>query len=67
MREINKDSILTQYRLEKEEQSRKKIKEYFITGQISPEIAMYMLRILGFSNMRGKEIVKDWTNEKSNA
>jgi len=67
MREINKDSILTQYRLEKEEQKRKKTKEYFITGQISSEIAIYILRILGFSVMRGKEIVKDWINEKSNA
>jgi len=67
MRERNINQSLSQYRFEKEEQSRKKIKEYFMTGQISSEVASYTLRLLGFSVIRSKEILKDWACEKLNA
>ena len=66
MREKNKGTIMTQHQYEKEEQARKKIKEYFITGQISSEVAMFTLHLLGFSVKRVKEILKEWTSEKSN-
>jgi len=67
MRERNINEVLSQHRAEKEEQSRKKIKEFFMTGQINPEVAMYTLRLLGFTTMRTKQIVREWTDEKANA
>jgi len=67
MRERNINPDLIQYRLEKEEKSREKIKEYFMTEQISSEVAAYTLRLLGFTVMRGKEILKQWACEKASA
>jgi len=63
----NKGSIMTDSQYEKEEKAKKKIKEYFLTGKISSEIAAYILRLLGFSALRGKEIVKQWRSEKPDA
>jgi hypothetical protein len=67
MRKNNKGSIMTNHQYEKEEKSREKIKEYYMTGQISSEVAAYILRLLGFSILRGKEIVKQWASEKPDA
>ena len=64
MRKNNKGLIMTDHRYEKEEKSRKKIKEFYMTGQISSEVAAYILRLLGFSALRGNEIVKQWASEK---
>lgn len=62
-----KRSIMTQNQFEKEDQARTKIKDYFMTGQISSEVAVFTLRLLGFSAARAKQIVRQWASEKSNA
>jgi len=67
MRKNNKRSIMTDSQYEKEEKSRKQIKEYYMTGQISSEVAAYIFRLLGFSALRGKEIVEQWVSEKPDA
>jgi len=66
MRGRNKGSIMTQHQFEREEQERRKIKEYFMTGQISSEVAIFTLRLLRFSITRAKQIVRQWTFEKNN-
>jgi len=63
----NKGSIMTDSQYEKEEKAKKKIKEYYITGQISSEVAAYILRLLGFSVTRAKQIVRQWISKESNA
>jgi len=63
----NKGSIMTDSQYEKEEKAKKKVKEYFMTGRISSEVSAYILRLLGFSALRGKEIVKQWASEKTDA
>jgi len=65
MKGKNKGTIKTQNQFDKEEQARLKIKEYFITGQISSDVAIFTLRLLGFSITRSKEIVRQWTEEKN--
>jgi len=67
MKGKNKGAIMTQNQFEKEDQARIKINVYFMTGQISSEVAIFTLRLLGFSAARAKQIVMQWTNEKSNA
>ena len=62
----NKGSIITNRQYEKEGQAKEKIKECFATGRINSEVAVYILRLLGYSVMRGKEIVKQWAFEKPN-
>jgi hypothetical protein len=62
----NKGSIMTQHQFEKEEKERIKIREYFLSGEISPNVAIFTLRLLGFSAARAKQIVRQWINEKSN-
>jgi hypothetical protein len=42
-----------------------KIKEYFMTGQINSEVAIFTLRLLDFSVTRAKEIVKQWASKKT--
>jgi len=64
MRGKDKGSIKTQRQFEKEEQARTKIKEYFLTGQINPEVAVFTLRLLGYSATRAKQIVREWASEK---
>ena len=59
----NKGSVKTQKQYEKEERARIKIKEYFISGQISSEVAVFTLRLLGYSATRAKQIVREWTFE----
>jgi len=66
MRGKNKGSIMTQYQFEKEEKERIKIREYFLSEEISPDAAIFTLRLLGFSVTRAKQIVRQWINEKSN-
>jgi len=66
MKGKNKGSIMTQHQFEKDEQARIKIEEYFKTGQMNPEVAIFTLRLLGFSVTRAKQIVRLWINEKSN-
>jgi heme/copper-type cytochrome/quinol oxidase subunit 3 len=66
MRAKNKDSIITQHQYEREENARKKIEKYFMTGQISSEVAIFTLGLIGFSVTRAKQIVKQWTSEKHN-
>jgi heme/copper-type cytochrome/quinol oxidase subunit 3 len=61
----NKGSIKTQRQYEKEEQSRIKIKDYFMSGQISSEVAVFILRLLGYSVTRAKQIAREWASEKS--
>jgi len=61
MKGKNKGAIKTQYQFEKEEQALLKIKEYFLTGQISSEVAIFTLRLLGYSLTRAKQLVRDWT------
>jgi Holliday junction resolvasome RuvABC DNA-binding subunit len=67
MKGKTKGSIMTQNQFEKEDQTRTKIKDYFMTGQISSEVAVFTLRLLGFSAARAKQIVRQWASEKSNA
>ena len=67
MKGKNKGAIMTQNQFEKEDQARTKINVYLMTGQISSEVAIFTLRLLGFSAARAKQIVMQWTNEKSNA
>ena len=62
----DKGSIKTQRQFEKEEQARTKIKEYFLTGQINPEVAVFTLRLLGYSVTRSKQIVREWASKKHN-
>ena len=62
MKGKNKGTIKTQHQYDKEEQARLKIKEYFMTGQISSEVTIFTLRLLGFSATRAKEIVKRWNS-----
>jgi len=59
----NKGAIKTQRQFEKEEQMRLKTKEYFITRQINNEVSVFILRLLGFSAARSKELVRQWTTE----
>jgi hypothetical protein len=66
MRRKNKGTIMTQRQFERDEQNRKKIEEYFLTGQISPEVAVFTLHLLGFSVVRTKEVVKQWKDKKAN-
>jgi len=63
MKGINKGAIKTQNQFEKEEQMRLKTKEYFMTGQISSEITVFILRLLGFSVTRAKELARQWADE----
>ncbi|WP_461246804.1 hypothetical protein [Treponema sp. R6D11] len=65
MKGKNKGAIMTQHQFEKEEQERVKIEEYFMTGQIGSDVAIFTLRLLGFSNARAKQIVRQWANEKT--
>jgi len=67
MRKNNKGSVMTNRQYEKEEKSREQIKEFYMTGQISSEVAAYILRLLGFSALRGKDVVKQWRSEKPDA
>jgi len=60
MREKNKGSIITQHQFEREEQARLKIKEYFLTGQIGSEVTIFTLRLIGYSVMRAKTLVRQW-------
>ena len=60
----NKGSIKTQHQYEKEEQARTKIKEYFMKGQMSSEAAVFTMGLLGYSAIRAKQIVREWTSEK---
>jgi len=62
----DKGAIKTQRQFEKEEQARTKIKEYFLTGQINPEVAVFTLRLLGYSVTRSKQIVREWASKKHN-
>jgi len=62
---MNKRSIMTDSRYDKEEEAKKNVKEYFMTGRISSEVTAYILRLLGFSALRGKEIVKQWASEET--
>ena len=62
----DKGSIKTQRQYEKEEQARTKIKEYFMSGQISSEVAVFTLRLLGYSVTRSKQIVREWASKKHN-
>ena len=66
MKGKTKGSIMTQHQFEKDEQARIKIEEYFKTGQMNPEVAIFTLRLLGFSVTRAKQIVRLWISEKSN-
>jgi len=63
MREVNIDPALIQHRLEKEEKSHIKIREYFMTGQMNPEVAMFALHLLGVSATKAKELIKQWTSK----
>jgi heme/copper-type cytochrome/quinol oxidase subunit 3 len=65
MKTKNKGAIMSQHQYEKEEKARMKIKEYFMTGQISSEVAIFTLRLLDFSVAKAKELVKQWTSEKT--
>jgi hypothetical protein len=58
MRARNKDSIITQHQYEWEEKARAKIEAYFKTGQISSEVAVFTLRLIGFSVVRAKELIR---------
>jgi len=60
MKEKNKGAILTQNQYEKEEHARKKIMDFYTARQMSPEAAIFTLRLLGFSATRAKEILKQW-------
>jgi hypothetical protein len=56
---------MTQHQYEREEKDRMKIKEYFITGQINSEVAIFTLHLLGFSETRAKQTVRQWACEKT--
>ena len=60
----NKGSIKTQHQFEKEEQARTKTREFLMAGQISHEAAVFILRLLGYSAIRAKQIVREWASEK---
>jgi len=60
----NKGTIKTQYQYEKEEKARTKIKEYFVSEQISSDAAIFTLHLLGFTAMRAKQIVRQWAFDK---
>ena len=60
----DKGSIKTQRQYEKEEQARTKTREYLMSGQISSEVAVFILRLLGYSVTRAKQIVKQWASVK---
>jgi len=64
MKVKNKGSIPTQREYEKEEKARLQIKEYFRAGQISSEVAVFTMRLLGYSAARAKQIVRQWADEK---
>ena len=64
MKGKNKDSIITQHQFEREEKARLRIEDFFKTGQMSSEVAMFTLHLLGFSANRAKEIVKQWKDGK---
>ena len=65
MKEVNIDPALIKHRDEQAEKSREKIKEYFMTGQIDPEVAMFSLRLLGLTIAKAKELIKKWTSDKN--
>jgi len=67
MKGKNKGSIMTQHQFEKDEQARIKIEEYFLSGQISFDVAIFTLHLLGFSAAKAKQIVRQWIPENSNA
>ncbi|WP_461248861.1 hypothetical protein [Treponema sp. R6D11] len=54
MKGKNKGAIMTQHQYEIEERDRAQIKEYFLTGQISAEVAVFIMHLLGFSATRAK-------------
>ena len=64
MKEEKIEPALIQHRLEKEEKSREKIKEYFITGQMNPKVAFFSLRLLGITSKKAKEIIEQWSSKK---
>ena len=64
MKGKNKGAIKTQRQYEKEEQTRTKIKDYFMSGQINSEVAIFTLHLLGYSVTRAKQIAREWTSEK---
>ena len=67
MKEENeKFEILIKPWLGKNDPVRNKIKEYFRTRQTNPELTVFTLRLIGFSETRAKEFVSQWTSEKSN-
>jgi len=37
-----------------------------MAGQINSEVAIFTLRLLGFSVTRAKQIASEWTSEKLN-
>jgi len=63
----NKDSIITQHEFERVEKAKIQIKTYFMAGQMNPDVANFTLRLLGFSVTRAKQLVRQWTSEKTNA
>jgi hypothetical protein len=64
---INEESIkqrIKEHREEQEEKSREKIKEYFLNGQMNPEVTMFTLRLLGLTVAKAKELIKQWTGKE---
>jgi len=59
--EINKR--IKEHRGEQELKSMEKIKEYFMTGQIDPEVTMFTLRLLGIKVAKAKELIKQWASK----
>jgi len=55
--------MIKEHRDEQDVKSREKIKEYFITGQLDPEVAVFALRLLGVSAKKGKELIKQWESK----
>jgi len=63
---INEEEVkkrIKEHRDEQEVKSMEKIKEYFMTGQIDPEVAMFTLRLLGITVAKAKELIKQWTSK----
>jgi hypothetical protein len=64
---INEESIkkrIKEHRDEQEEKSREKIKEYFLKGQMNLDVTLFSLHLLGISNNKAKELIKQWTSKK---
>jgi Holliday junction resolvasome RuvABC DNA-binding subunit len=63
----NRSTKMTQYRFDREERKRLKIKEQFVSGKTDFDTAVAALRKLGFSENRAPQVVRQWKDERNNA